>query len=90
LLPRRQAAHELVERAGSHVMSRNKRGPTVIVVPVRVSVVEAGLTSTGWRATLEIAGQQFWCCECLRLHTSTNAAIACGLAARSQMARENA
>jgi hypothetical protein len=69
---------------------KHKPGPAVIVVPVRVSVVEAGLTATGWRATLEIAGQRFWCCECLRLHTSTDAAIACGMAARSQMARENA
>ena len=43
----------------------------------------------GWRATLEIAGQRFWCCECLRLHTSTGAAVACGMAARSQMAREH-
>jgi hypothetical protein len=89
-MPRLQAAHELAERAGGQVVGRNKRGPTVIVVPVGVSVVEAGLISTGWRATLEIAGQRFWCCECRRLHTSTNAAIACGMAARSQMARENA
>jgi hypothetical protein len=66
-------------------MGGYKLGPKVIIVPVRFSVVEAGLTSTGWRATLEIAGQRFWCCECLRLHTSTDAAIACGMIARRQM-----
>jgi hypothetical protein len=70
-------------------MGGYKQGPTVIVVPVRVSVVEAGLTSTGWRATLEIAGRRLWCCECLRLHTSTHAAIACGMTARRQMAWES-
>jgi hypothetical protein len=89
-MPRRQVAHELAERAGGHVMSRRKPGPTIIIVPVRLSGVEAGLISTGWRATLEIAGQRFWCCECLRLHTSTDAAIACGMMARREMAPENA
>jgi hypothetical protein len=59
-------------------------------VPVRLSMVEAGLTATGWRATLEIVGQRFWCCECPHLHTSTGAAISCGMMARRQMALENA
>jgi hypothetical protein len=89
-MPRRQPAYELAERAGGHVMSRRKLGPTVIIVPVRLSVVEAGLISTGWRATLEILGHRFWRCECLRLHTSTGAAISCGMIARRQMAQENA
>jgi hypothetical protein len=89
-MPRLQAAREVAEHAGGHAMGGYKPGPTIIVVPVWVSVVEAGLTTTGWRATLEIAGQRFWCCECLRLHTSTDAAIACGMIARRQISRENA